>query len=330
MASLHRHLQLQGADHDRLDFRPDCPHCQHRLAGTYPDARMMSRRTGATAAAGLVAASALVPAAPALAKNDKPVGVPDPSSPPAVVKDPHHGGDDMPPLRQPRNDAGPPSTVPRLPTPPKVKVHVPRPNQPLRQHQRDTPPEPKPAPEPEPPQSAPAPPPPAAPPAASPKPAAPAPQPEAPSKDPAGERQRAPGHAQAPSSPSGGDRSERASRGDPRESDREVGAGSRKAGDSAPRGDAAAKTSKAETAPDGARSQKAGRHAATSEAGASAATHRVRPGESLWLIAEQTLGGQANDAQVAAEVQRLWQLNADRIGTGNPDLVYAGQELRTR
>jgi nucleoid-associated protein YgaU len=56
----------------------------------------------------------------------------------------------------------------------------------------------------------------------------------------------------------------------------------------------------------------------------------VRPGESLWLIAEQMLGERANDAQVAAEVQRLWQLNADRIGTGNPDLVYAGQELRTR
>ncbi len=37
---------------------------------------------------------------------------------------------------------------------------------------------------------------------------------------------------------------------------------------------------------------------------------------------------QAGDAQVAVEVERLWQLNADRIGTGNPDLIYPGQELR--
>jgi len=335
MASLHRHLQLQGADHDRLDFRPDCPHCQHRLAGTYPDARLMSRRTGAAAAAGLVAASALAPTAPALAKDDKPVGVPDPSSPPAVVKDPHRGGGDMPPLRQPRDDRGPPSTVPRLPTPPKVKVHVPRPDQPLRQLQPKPAPEHKPAPEP--PQSAPAPPPApkpkpkAAPPAAPPKPTAPAPQPEAPSKDPSGdERQRAPRHAQAPNSSSGSDEgSGRASRGDARESDRAASAGPRKAGDSDPPGGAAAKASKAETSPGSAHSHKAD-PTATSDAGASASSHRVRPGESLWLIAEQTLGGQANDAQVAAEVQRLWQLNAARIGTGDPNLVYAGQELRTR
>lgn len=46
------------------------------------------------------------------------------------------------------------------------------------------------------------------------------------------------------------------------------------------------------------------------------------------MIAESLLGEQANDAQVAAEVERLWQLNADRIGTGNPDLIYPGQELR--
>ena len=52
--------------------------------------------------------------------------------------------------------------------------------------------------------------------------------------------------------------------------------------------------------------------------------HRVGPGESLWLIAERLLGPGATAAEVAAEVERLWRLNRDRIGTGDPDLVPAG------
>ncbi|MDQ3608664.1 MAG: LysM domain-containing protein [Actinomycetota bacterium] len=54
----------------------------------------------------------------------------------------------------------------------------------------------------------------------------------------------------------------------------------------------------------------------------------MQAGESLWLIAERQLDGDASDAEVAAEVERLWDLNAELIGTGNPDLIYAGQELR--
>jgi nucleoid-associated protein YgaU len=56
----------------------------------------------------------------------------------------------------------------------------------------------------------------------------------------------------------------------------------------------------------------------------------VEAGQSLWLIAERVLGRDASDAEVTAEVARLWELNAARIGTGNPDLIYPGQELRLR
>jgi nucleoid-associated protein YgaU len=64
------------------------------------------------------------------------------------------------------------------------------------------------------------------------------------------------------------------------------------------------------------------------ERGRRASTHVVEAGDSLWLIAESVLGKDGSDAQVAAEVERLWQLNAGRIGTGDPDLIYPGQELR--
>jgi hypothetical protein len=52
--------------------------------------------------------------------------------------------------------------------------------------------------------------------------------------------------------------------------------------------------------------------------------HRVEPGESLWRIAERLLGPRATAAEVAVEVDRLWRLNRDRIGTGDRDLLPAG------
>lgn len=56
-------------------------------------------------------------------------------------------------------------------------------------------------------------------------------------------------------------------------------------------------------------------------------THVVLPGESLWTIASDLLGSDATTAQVAREVSRLWQLNSDRIGTGDRDLVMVGTRL---
>lgn len=58
--------------------------------------------------------------------------------------------------------------------------------------------------------------------------------------------------------------------------------------------------------------------------------HTVRSGECLWSIAAALLPAGADNAEIAAEVQRLWKLNAGRIGTGDPSLIFAGTELRLR
>jgi hypothetical protein len=56
--------------------------------------------------------------------------------------------------------------------------------------------------------------------------------------------------------------------------------------------------------------------------------HTVRSGECLWSIAAALLRVGADNAEIAAEVQHLWKLNAGRIGTGDPSLIYTGTELR--
>jgi len=59
-------------------------------------------------------------------------------------------------------------------------------------------------------------------------------------------------------------------------------------------------------------------------------THVVEPGQSLWMIARGLIGKPDSIAQVAFEVERLWHLNAERIGTGTPDLIFPGLELRLK
>lgn len=56
--------------------------------------------------------------------------------------------------------------------------------------------------------------------------------------------------------------------------------------------------------------------------------YKVQPGDSLWSIAQRRLPGQATTGQVAREVHRLWELNKDRIATGDPDLLMVGTMLR--
>ena len=56
-------------------------------------------------------------------------------------------------------------------------------------------------------------------------------------------------------------------------------------------------------------------------------TYVVREGDCLWRVAAGHLGVGANETTIAKEVTRLWKLNAKRIGTGNPDLIYPGQKL---
>jgi LysM repeat protein len=58
--------------------------------------------------------------------------------------------------------------------------------------------------------------------------------------------------------------------------------------------------------------------------------HVVQAGESLWSIANDALGGDAEPARIARTVDRLWRLNQSRIGTGDPDLLGIGTRLRLR
>jgi hypothetical protein len=56
----------------------------------------------------------------------------------------------------------------------------------------------------------------------------------------------------------------------------------------------------------------------------------VQPGDSLWAIAKRLLGPHASPAEIARKVNRLWELNRERIGTGRPDLLLVGTKLRLR
>ena len=56
--------------------------------------------------------------------------------------------------------------------------------------------------------------------------------------------------------------------------------------------------------------------------------HTVRSGECLWSIAAALLPAGASNAEIAAEVNRLWRLNASRIGTGDPSLLMVGTRLQ--
>jgi Tfp pilus assembly protein FimV len=58
--------------------------------------------------------------------------------------------------------------------------------------------------------------------------------------------------------------------------------------------------------------------------------HVVRRGESLWSIASALLEPGASASSIAHQVRRLWRLNEDRIGTGDPSLLRIGVKLRLR
>lgn len=57
-------------------------------------------------------------------------------------------------------------------------------------------------------------------------------------------------------------------------------------------------------------------------------SYTVRAGDCLWSIAEAVLPSGAGNDEIAAEVARLWRLNANRIGSGDPNVILIGTELR--
>jgi LysM repeat protein len=53
----------------------------------------------------------------------------------------------------------------------------------------------------------------------------------------------------------------------------------------------------------------------------------VRSGDSLWSIARGVVGPSASNEQVNNKLVAVWDMNAKRIGTGSPNLIFPGQRL---
>jgi nucleoid-associated protein YgaU len=60
------------------------------------------------------------------------------------------------------------------------------------------------------------------------------------------------------------------------------------------------------------------------------AVYVVRPGDTLWEIAQALLGAGASEAEIVREVARLWERNRDRIASGSPDLIRPQEKLLVR
>ena len=320
MPSLSAHLRLPE-DHSRLPFHPACPVCRRdRLAGSLDGEELVSRRTRATIAAGLLAFStAGVPAAVAAEPDEvsegavevvvggdtgssvdfepggETVQLPDEPAPATVEMAPAPTDDDA--------DAGPLELEPATDT-----------VEPVSDANLDEVTEPVDDPAPVAPQTAPSPAAEAPAPAVAPAEGADESEPQEPQveaglKSVGGHRREARADNAAATDPSAQRRTE------------PVVA----AADRAP---APSTISAAEPAPTTTIHVVARSGANRTSAGAR--VHVVRPGESLWSIAADLLGERATAASVAREVNRLWELNDERIGTGQPDLLFAGTRLRLR
>jgi hypothetical protein len=331
--SLTAHLTADTAGHGRLTFHPDCPRCRaERLAGSLGDDALVSRRAQAALAAGLLALSAGAPAAAAQGSGGQAEQKePAPSPPPGLETDLDPGGSGGPdtytaPTTGGGEDdegEGPPVDT----VPPDEPLTVPPPGNAPESPTMDatpTPPSPEPAPA-RPPATAPgavpapvpAPPAPvAAPPAELPAPApvagtgqpAPAPErrdtatkrktPERGAKTHEGERRPAIGTGPAP----------------PPESPAPV------LESPAPAVQPAAAPAPPVTVP-------VPQPSPPAEGPITGRNYTVRAGDSLWSIARRLLGPEASAGRIAREVNRLWELNRQRIGTGNPSLIRVGTVL---
>jgi hypothetical protein len=314
MASLSEHL-VTGHEHGRLRFHPDCPICRsERVAGRLPNERLISPRISAGTAAAVLAASALIPSASAVAapvpdQEQEGQAAPDAVSPGdsahGIDFDPG-GGDALPDeggsTGQPPSGGAPdPGTQPEDAGSPEDGTPSPE-TEPVQDQEAlgaegdeqgagdpsASVPEPGKAPEPGPPGTEPV------------------------------QGTPAAGEQETVASPHPG-RTERV----------EHRAGARRTASpaparAAPKGSIASGRAEPVSATTGVAGTGAG------QADSGSLFHIVRPGESLWSIASDLLGSDASPAELAREVDRLWHLNAERIGTGRPDLILPGMKLRLR
>jgi hypothetical protein len=332
MASLTAHLR-QPSDHGRLEFHPACPLCHdERLAGTLPADALIGHRTKALLAAGVLAVTTAAPTAVFAAEPDQQqegTTAPDQVPVDATPSDPGGGADELPFDVGPEAQAAPEHTDDTGPLEQEPVTNEGAPtadpgdgtgtrgagSQQARAEDAAPTPASQPPSEPEPSATAPETPAPTAPqaPAGSP-PSVPLPEtavepyidttaaPRARERETA--RNRTPRtHPTAP----------QIVRAAP-----------------APQPPAApASTTFQAAAPVPAATD----HAVVSrgrEAKQGDRFHVVAPNESLWSIARDLLGDGASTARIAREVNRLWELNSARIGTGDPDLLIVGTRLALR
>jgi outer membrane biosynthesis protein TonB len=113
----------------------------------------------------------------------------------------------------------------------------------------------------------------------------------------------------------------------PKRAERQAAAsGGSTTGEAAPAGESPPEEAPAAPAPQPAAPPPAdhGRHLAGKD------SYVVKSGDCLWHIAEALLPPDAGTSAIAAEVERLWRLNGERIGTGDPSLIHTGTTLRLR
>jgi hypothetical protein len=331
--SLSEHLAAGVADHVRLGFHPDCPRCRaDRVARPMKGDPLVSRRAQAALAAGLLAFSAGVAPAGAQVPEVDPEqqGAPAPGGePPGLQPDldpgeadtfdyetapvpggPQAGGEEDEGLGAPVDTD--PTIDPAVPLPPEEQAPAPAPAAPSAP--APAPPAPDPAPVPAPPPT----PPPAAPVPAPATPPAAGSEQLAPPPPPPGELREDPnqhgGASKVRTVRIGLEPTPPAAHGGVQPT--AVGSVSLQPADSAP-----AASPSVEAVP-------VSPPVSASESRIDGGTYVVRPGDSLWSIATRLLGPGASAAEIAEEVNRLWELNKDRIGTDDPDLLRVGTELR--
>jgi len=321
--SLSAHFTAGTADHGRLAFHPDCPRCRaERLAGSLAADSLVSRRTQAALAAGLLAFTGAAPSAAAQVPDvdqQQDAAPPPGGEPPGLQPDFDPGGDDtfdyetapLPggPEAGGEADEGmgaPVETEPITDTEAPLVEGTPRQPAPA--------PEQSPAPAPQPPVPGPPVEPSDPPPAAV---APPAAQPVVEVEDPAPKPElRRPSTTR--STP------KRTPKTDEGERQSVIGTGPT----TPPQSREPAAQPTAPSAPP--TTMPVSQPSDAADARIAGRSYTVRTGDSLWSIARRLLGPDASAGRIAREVNRLWELNRDRIWTGKPSLIYAGMVLRLR
>jgi LysM domain len=328
--SLSAHLTAGTAEHGRLAFHPDCPRCRaERLSGSLGADSLVSRRAQAALAAGLLAFSA--GATPAFAQA--------PATDPEQEATPAPGGE--PPGLQPEFDPGGEDTF--------DYDTAPVPGGPEAGGEEDEglgpPVETEPTTDPDADllleEESPAPPPPAAEPIAAPEPApapdpVPPPAPTTPIPPPTPPPAEPPAAELEPPAPQHEQRKTSTKRKTPErgpqthEVERRPAIGTSPAPppeslapvpqSPAPAVQPLAAPAPPATVPVSQPTEPAGGPII-------GRSYTVRAADSLWSIARRIVGPDASAGRIAREVNRLWELNQRRIGTGNPSLIHVGTVL---